>query len=65
MSKLRPVFAREGYTLTKDGVYSKEIYLGCNDKAENWTEITDAEAEERTAAMFPTDEAQHIAKHLY
>ena len=53
MSELRPVFAPEGYTLAKDGVYSKEIYLGCNDAEENWQLITDAEAEELMEAQLP------------
>lgn len=33
-------------TLTNGEVYSKEVYLGCNDSADNWREITDKEAEE-------------------
>ena len=35
--------ASEGHVLTNGEVYGKEIYLGINDKAENWHEITDAE----------------------
>lgn len=38
--------AAEGMTLTNGEAFGKEIYLGKNDKAENWHEITDAEAEE-------------------
>lgn len=38
--------ASEGMTLTNGDTYGKEVYLGCNDSAENWYEITDAEAEE-------------------
>ena len=45
--------ASEGMTLTNGDAFGKEIYLGCNDKAENWTEITDAEAEEKMAALMP------------
>lgn len=37
--------ATEGMVLTNGQVYGKEIYLGCNDKEENWHEITDAEHE--------------------
>ena len=37
--------AAEGMTLTNGEVYSKEIYLGCNDSADNWREIPDEEAE--------------------
>ena len=36
--------AAEGMTLTNGEVYSKEIYLGCNDTPDNWREITDEEA---------------------
>lgn len=38
--------AAEGMTLTNGEVFGKEVYLGKNDTAENWYEITDAEAEE-------------------
>ena len=41
--------AAEGMTLTNGEVYSKEIYLGCNDSADNWHEITDEEAEQLQA----------------
>ena len=37
--------ATEGMVLTNGQAYGKEIYLGCNDKEENWHEITDAEYE--------------------
>ena len=40
---LRKLTASEGHTLTNGDAYGKEIYLGINDKAENWHEITDAE----------------------
>lgn len=36
--------AAEGMTLTNGEVFGKEVYLGKNDTAENWYEITDAEA---------------------
>lgn len=35
--------ASEGMTLTNGEAYGKEIYLGCNDTAENWYEIPDSE----------------------
>ena len=35
--------ANDGYILTNDEVYGKEIYLGVNDKADNWHEITEEE----------------------
>ena len=40
---LRKLTASEGHTLTNGEAYGKEIYLGVNDKAENWHEITDEE----------------------
>lgn len=42
---LRKLTASEGHVLTNGEVYGKVIYLGVNDKAENWHEITDAEHE--------------------
>ena len=38
--------ASEGMVLTNGEAYGKEIYLGCNDNPNNWSEITDAEYEE-------------------
>ena len=35
--------AAEGHTLTNGEICGKEIYLGSNDKPENWHEITDEE----------------------
>ena len=32
--------AREGYVLTNGRSYGKEVFLGTDDKAENWWEIT-------------------------
>lgn len=48
--------ASEAHVLTNGEVYGKEIYLGINDRAENWHEITDAEyaeilAEEEAKAL--------------
>ena len=34
----------ENMTLTNGEVFSKELYLGCNDSPDNWSEITDIEA---------------------
>ena len=39
----RKLTAMAGYVITNGTVYGKEIYLGVNDKAENWHEITDEE----------------------
>lgn len=44
--ELHELTAAEGMTLTNGDVFSKKIYLGCNDTAENWREITDEEAAE-------------------
>lgn len=49
--KITKLTAAEGKTLTNGATFGKEIYLGCNDKKENWQEITDAEAEKRKAAL--------------
>lgn len=40
---MRKLTASEGYVLTNGDVYGKEVYLGVNDSAANWHEITDAE----------------------
>ena len=52
MTKL---IASDGMTLTNGEAFGKEVYLGVNDKPENWHEITDAEAEERQKALLPED----------
>lgn len=41
--------AEEGMTLTNGETFGKAVYLGNDDRAENWHEITDAEAEKRQA----------------
>lgn len=38
--------ADEGMTLTNGEAFGKVVYLGINDSAENWHEITDEAAEE-------------------
>lgn len=40
---LRKLNSSSGHVLTNGEVYGKEIYLGINDKVENWHEITDTE----------------------
>ena len=47
---LRKLTASEDHVLTNGEVYGKEIYLGSNDKVENWHEITDAEYADIEAA---------------
>ena len=49
-NELRRLTADKGMVLTNGGAYSKEIYLGSNDDPENWSEITDAEYDEKTKA---------------
>lgn len=44
--ELTKITASDGMVLTNSETYSKEIYLGCNDRIENWHEITDEEYEE-------------------
>jgi hypothetical protein len=34
--------ASDGFVLTNGEAYGKEIYLGVNDSAENWREITES-----------------------
>ena len=43
--ELRKLTASDGMVLTNGEVYGKEIYLGINDSAENWHEITEEEYE--------------------
>ena len=51
--ELTKLTAAEGMTLTNGEAYGKEVYLGCNDSAENWYEITDTEAEELQRVEYP------------
>ena len=53
--------ASEGMTLiNKDGkTMGKKIYLSVNDAVENWSEITDAEAEEIRARIEAEEAASH------
>lgn len=44
---LRP---SEGKVLTNGSTYSKEVWLGINDSADNWWEVDEAEAQEITDA---------------
>ena len=51
--KIKKLTAAEGMTLTNGEAFGKEIYLGKNDSADNWHEITDAEAERLQAESLP------------
>ena len=43
--KVTVLKADEGMTLTNGEAFGKVVYLGINDNASNWHEITDEEAE--------------------
>ena len=43
--KVTVLKADEGMTLTNGEAFGKVVYLGINDSADNWHEITDEEAE--------------------
>ncbi len=51
--ELKKLTAGEGMTLTNGTEFGKEIYLGKNDSADNWHEITDEEANKIQAEMLP------------
>ena len=51
---LRKLTASDGHILTNGEAYGKEIWLGKNDNANNWHEITDAEYE----AIFKEQEPE-------
>lgn len=44
--ELRKLTASKGKVLTNGETYGKEIYLGVNDRVENWYEITEEEYQE-------------------
>lgn len=47
------LIASDGMTLTDGEHFGKEVFLGTGDSADNWHEITDAEAERIQAEMLP------------
>lgn len=53
--ELRKLTAAEGMTLTNGEAFGKEIYLGINDSADNWYEITEEEAENLQKERMPED----------
>ena len=44
--KITKLTASDGMVLTDGETFAKEIYLGKNDRPDNWHEITEAEAQE-------------------
>lgn len=47
--------AREGYVYTNGETFSTVIRLGIYDSADNWHEITEAEAERLQSEDIPTE----------
>ena len=45
------LIAKEGCWLTNGEAYGRIVYLGVNDKSENWREISDAEYMEMQKAV--------------
>lgn len=41
--ELRKLIASEGFVLTNGEAYGKTVYLGKNDRSDNWNEITEEE----------------------
>ena len=54
--KVTVIKADEGMTLTNGEAFGKVVYLGINDSADNWHEITDEEAEEMQTAEIETEQ---------
>jgi hypothetical protein len=54
--ELRKMTASEGMMLTNGEAYSEEVYLGKNDSAENWHEITDEEYQK----ILKEEEAEYV-----
>lgn len=57
--------AKEGYVYTNGETYSTVIRLGKNDSADNWHEITEAEAERlQNEAIEPTENEATEADYI-
>ena len=54
--KVTVLKADEGMTLTNGEAFGKVVYLGKNDSADNWHEITDEDAEELQNTESEVDE---------
>ena len=51
--ELKKITASENMILTNGEAYGKEVYLGVNDKPENWYEITDEEYNKILDSQIP------------
>ena len=62
--EITKLIAAEGYTLiNKDGkTMGKKVYLSANDSIENWSEITDAEADDIRVRLEAEAEAAAMAE---
>lgn len=57
---MREKKANDGMVLTNGEAFTEVggiVYLGCNDKPENWYEITDEEAEQIQQALLEMEES--------
>lgn len=57
--ELRKITAEDGKVLTNGETYSKEIYLGVNDKPENWHEVPESEVPESEVPAEPEEEERN------
>lgn len=58
--KMMKLTAAAGMTLTNGETFGKTIFLGVNDRADNWQEITDAEAEALRKDTVPEGENGYV-----
>ena len=58
--RITKLTSAEGMTLTNGSSFSKEVYLGVNDSADNWWEITDAECDKIKLA-----EVEHNGRQIH
>ena len=54
--ELTKLTASDGMMLTNGETYSKEVYLGIHDSADNWHEITEEEYEKVMKEQMPEAE---------
>ena len=54
--------ASDGKSLTNGEIYAKELYLGCNDSPDNWTEIDDSEIPEETEEIQAAIDKQYVVE---